>query len=1267
MAYYYEALNEQSFQKFAQALILAEHPGTQCLPVGQPDGGRDAHFFHREPDKRGFVVFQVKYSRDPASKDERSVIEALVTSEKTKVEQLVNRGATHYYLITNVRGTAHLDSGSIDKANAALKNAFHIPSQVWWRDDLDRRLDNAVDVKWSYPDVLRASDLLPLLIKNLHDPRELQSTRTLKGYIATQYDSDREIKFKQVDLKRSLTDLFVDLPLSQKRRRNDRERAQHAPRLGVPGDLLDAYLTQLDINDEYDAEERNLFDHSGLAAAFLLQMPLAHGVSRFVVEGAPGQGKSTVTQFLCQVNRLRLLKKDGELSGVGNEHKYGPVRTPFRLDLRDYAAWVNGRHPFATKSETPVPDEGRRSLEGFIAMQVSWNSGTLEITQDELLQFLERSHSVIVLDGFDEVADIATRTRLVDEICKASARFDVHARSLQIIVTSRPAAFANSPGFPENDWTHLELKDLQRANIEAYMDKWADAQDLTTQEQTMVSSTLDAKLEQPHLRDLARNPMQLAILLHLIHVQGVALPEKRTTLYDEYMKLFFNREAEKSTIVRDRRELILSIHGVLAWELQTQSEQGTGSGSITNEALHAQVRKFLESEEHDPNLAIPLLAGTFERVGALVSRVEGTFEFEVQPLREYFAARHLYKTSSYSPPGKARSGTRPDRFDAMAHSSYWTNVTRFFCGYYDVGELGTLVDGLIDLDEDVGLRLINQPRRLAMMLLSDHVFAQSPKTMKRLINHVTQEPAFQRLAASDIPFRHRSMGLPETAGRANMFDACAKELKAEVDSERCQTLRQVMGMNADWKTLKAVWEQRFRDGVMKRDPLQEASDFGILYRFSLDEIEILTKHDIDLRIRWLIYTDNHEAITAEKNLYDAACKAFFDEKIEFFSHRSQPKPMTHLEVLTELLRVHVLAALYSSKSEGVAASVVIERQFSVVRREFIGHCEDENEENIVHADKDPVMLFARFVIDHMKRDIGDWQTQLSPWSTLVDKGFEVAPRSYRFEQIAAVSTATAADKEAGVWSEDGFLPSKGLVDRLYFARRKAGDTAWWRRQLVDTTPDNTVLCLAVLLSWGEPDSLRRLKPVFDPMVEGLDESSWRRLYSFCTCIAQATRSDYHRLSDKWFCETDILSPRVALILIGRVKGRYIRRHLSRRAFAIYTGTDPFILQYAANNELMYTPPDAPQPENEDVDWDYVSRLSNLARKGDVTFLFSRQWAQRRGSIPEDIAATVLANCKSHCGQFIAICERSYGTSIAEKMRNVSTVSSLDGWFASDRT
>ena len=204
MDYHYETLDDQKFQKLAQALIVAQHPNTQCLPVGQPDGGRDAYFFHPEPNQDKFVVFQVKFSRDPQNKTERDAIEALIKSEQEKVEELIHRGATHYFFVTNIQGTAHLGVGSIDKAIAALTEAFGIPAQVWWRDDMDRRLDQSVDLKWSCPEILKATDLLPLLIRRPEDTQDLQSARSLKSYMAAQYTTDRDIKFKQVDLKRKL-------------------------------------------------------------------------------------------------------------------------------------------------------------------------------------------------------------------------------------------------------------------------------------------------------------------------------------------------------------------------------------------------------------------------------------------------------------------------------------------------------------------------------------------------------------------------------------------------------------------------------------------------------------------------------------------------------------------------------------------------------------------------------------------------------------------------------------------------------------------------------------------------------------------------------------------------------------------------------------------------------------------------------------------------------------------------------------------------------
>jgi hypothetical protein len=220
MPYDFEQLGDERFQQLCQAILTCAFPNIQCLPVSQPDGGRDA--FLRRPVKReshlkrgsrGFIVYQVKYVRDPQSRDARDEVEQVIRLEKQKVENLVRHyGATEYYLLTNVKGTSHLDSGSIDKVNATLETAFGIPSYCWWRDDLERRIDTFENIKWSYPDIIRATDLLQVLLDNGAGQETVRRTEALRAYMAYQFKYDEQLKFKQIELQKSIIDLFVDVP-----------------------------------------------------------------------------------------------------------------------------------------------------------------------------------------------------------------------------------------------------------------------------------------------------------------------------------------------------------------------------------------------------------------------------------------------------------------------------------------------------------------------------------------------------------------------------------------------------------------------------------------------------------------------------------------------------------------------------------------------------------------------------------------------------------------------------------------------------------------------------------------------------------------------------------------------------------------------------------------------------------------------------------------------------------------------------------------------
>jgi hypothetical protein len=141
VAYHLETLGDERFQKLCQAILSLEYPDVQCLPVGQPDGGRDAVRRNRERSVGATTIFQVKFSKEPSTRAARDAIEDVIKTEKPKIDRLIKRGARAYHFMTNVSGTAHLDAGSVDRVNQELSTAFGIDCFCWWRDDIERRID----------------------------------------------------------------------------------------------------------------------------------------------------------------------------------------------------------------------------------------------------------------------------------------------------------------------------------------------------------------------------------------------------------------------------------------------------------------------------------------------------------------------------------------------------------------------------------------------------------------------------------------------------------------------------------------------------------------------------------------------------------------------------------------------------------------------------------------------------------------------------------------------------------------------------------------------------------------------------------------------------------------------------------------------------------------------------------------------------------------------------------------------------------------------
>lgn len=1054
--YIYERFTPDRFQSFCSALLSKDNPDYQVFPVGQADGGRDGVVPGKGPKKS--MVIQVKFKRQiKVNEDYFAWLKAAVQKEKPSIDKLIANGAEKYKLVTNVPGTGKDGVGTMDKLREYLASTFSIPVQVLWRDDLDARLSNNYDLKWFYSEILATPDVVRQLFEQGLGSDHKRRFKAISGFITSQYDEDAHVKFKQADLQASdLLNLFIDVPgdlppqlkLSAAARKDVADMLYEilAGGAGSSNSVDDHALWAVRSWASSTSQSPYAALPSFPAGSMLLHPTAAKRFPRVLVEGAPGQGKSTLAQYLCQVHRMHFLGIEDDLSRIPAVHRLSPIRIPFKIDLRDLASWIDGIDP--RKPLAAVEHNQPTSLESFMAAEVRYLSGGQDFSVSDLHELATSTPILVVLDGFDEIATPTQRALVVREIDKGLGRLAEGALSIQAVVTSRPSAMPNSPTFNRSVWTNVALSSITSDLALEYAGRWSAARKLNPREKQEVTGILKQKIESPHLKDLARNPMQLTILLSLIHVRGQSLPDQRTALYQSYIDVFFNREAEKTDVVRKNRQLLIDLHGYLAWKMHSDAELSRGDGRITAEELENLIRSWLTQREYRSDAVDELFEGIVQRIVAIVSRVEGTFEFEVQPLREYFAAHHLYHTAPYSPPGRPEAGTKPEILTALMDNPYWQNVLRFFAGFYSVGEIPGLASELIDRLEKSGSNTPLYDRVLSVNLLSDWVFHQQPIWTQKVVKSAVDDLTLR--AGAVHPYSRLTdfqLNLPRDCGGTYV----GRHAFTRLNYGRSRGLADIVRMHLPDHELIDLWLEEARTIAVSDVPdhIQKGRLLRITKDLSSDEITGLRKiWDKAPQLDELLISAGCSAAASERKTQLGLWSAAVDGNVLF---RSLGGPWTQLSLflepgfLEDLLHRGTLRG--SPDTSDIAGQVMMIPELS----EKLKHLED------AFLDKLSTLR------------------ELTSWQKAVDEFSVEGKPTYAAHVIANAAAGITSSTERGAGAKDLFDISVPLTRRVRFARMRPSNTKWWKSQFDNADSDLKRSAWALhLLTWANDDVLLEL-------------------------------------------------------------------------------------------------------------------------------------------------------------------------------------------------
>lgn len=698
--YNLDALGHEEFERLCQTLVQQIiGPGAKVYGMGS-DGSREATFHGKAPypskeeQWESSWIFQAKFHdvQQIGPKEARRLLLAELDDELLKITEKYRHPCDNFILVTNVTLTPVFQRGIKDKIDKEIIPKHHHAIEhihVWGADEICRFLDAYPDIRQTYAGLLVSGDIIACLLR-LIEREETDLDEIVKLYCHgcfthEQYaalDDAGDIEDERVVLQR----VFIDLDAKTPTLPQDPQVLERLPE----------WLKQAAENGDRTSALSYLLDDS---------------IPGLVLIGGPGDGKSTLGQYLAQIYRARLIGQLNELDGNIEVFEKCIPRIPFRIFLKEYAQWVSSR----TNSD---------SLFHYLALQVSRESGR-NTNPEDVHKIIKSNPTLLILDGLDEVPEKKLRRRVMDNITSFVNQVrDVLKGDLRVIANTRPYGYSEE--FDPAHYLHLTLQKLSPQKAVFYARRWIDAREPNPKEAERIQDTFDVCLRDKVVSVLTQTPLQVTIILVIIRARGTP-PKQREELFERYMDIIYQREQKKRPeLLRTEQDVIYGLHKYLAYILHRRAEKDRTAALMDVSEFRERVEEYLThsnpllNEEEVEAKVKQIITETSQRLVLIESPQEGKIGFGLTTTREFFAAAHLVDT--------AKDTKEIDlRFKAIARSPYWRNVALFFAGRVGrtrPGEAPSMIDVCREIDTEEVDKFLKRGAELVMGMVDDRVLRE---------------------------------------------------------------------------------------------------------------------------------------------------------------------------------------------------------------------------------------------------------------------------------------------------------------------------------------------------------------------------------------------------------------------------------------------------------------------------------------------------------------------------------------------------------------